>query len=90
MAGLKKRWNYMPESAHLISCEHKGECKLEKQGEYERRVEAVVEQCDNQIEQFKADLEEAGPEQREKYDEEIRRFDSEPRGGAEGLVTCDP
>jgi hypothetical protein len=71
MAGPEKPWNYMPKSAHLISYEDKGVSKLEKQGEYERRVEAMVEQCDNQIEQFKADLEEAGPEQRAKYDEEI-------------------
>jgi predicted ribosome quality control (RQC) complex YloA/Tae2 family protein len=90
MAGPEKRWNCMPESAHLISCEHKGVSKLEKQGEYERRVEAMVEQCDNQIEQFKADLEEAGPEQRAKYDEEIDVLIANREAVRRGLLRVTP
>jgi len=70
--------------------EHKGECKLETQGEYERRVEAVVEQCDNQIEQFKADLEEAGPEQRAKYDEEIDVLIANREAVRRGLLRVNP
>jgi hypothetical protein len=63
---------------------------LEKQGEYERRVEAVVEQCDDQIEQFKADLEEAGPEQKAKYDEEISVLIANREAVRRGLLRVDP
>jgi len=63
---------------------------LEKQGEYERRVEAVVDQCDDQIEQFKADLEEAGPEQKEKYDEEISVLIANRESVRRGLLRVDP
>ena len=44
---------------------------MENRGEYEQRVEDLLEQCDAQIAQFRADSEQAGPEQRAKYDEEI-------------------
>jgi len=70
--------------------EHKGVSKLEKQGEYERRVETVVEQCDDQIEQFKADLEEAGPEQRTKYDEEIDVLIANREAVRRGLLRVNP
>jgi len=80
----------MKESGHLILSEHKGECKLEKQGEYERRVEAVVEQCDDQIAQFKADLEEAGPEQKEKYDGEISVLIANREAVRRGLLRVNP
>jgi hypothetical protein len=63
---------------------------LEKQGKYERRVEAVVEQCDDQIEQFKADLEDAGPEQKEKYDEEISVLIANRESVRRGLLRVDP
>jgi len=63
---------------------------LEKQGEYERRVEAVVGQCDDRIEQFKADLEEAGPEQREKYDEEISVLIANREAVRRGLLRVNP
>jgi hypothetical protein len=90
MAGLEKRRNYIAESGHSISCELKGECKLEKQGEYERRVEAVVEQCDDQIEQFKADSEGAGPEQKEKYDGEISLLIANREAVRRGLLRVTP
>ena len=63
---------------------------MEKQGEYERRVEAVVEQCDDQIEQFKADLEEAGPEQKEKYREEISVLIANRESVRRGLLRVNP
>jgi hypothetical protein len=63
---------------------------LEKQGEYERRVEAVVEQCDDQIAQFKADLEEAGPEQKEKYDGEISVLIANREAVRRGLLRVNP
>jgi hypothetical protein len=63
---------------------------LEKQGEYERIVEAVVEQCDDQIAQFRADLEEAGPEQKEKYDEEISVLIANREAVRRGLLRVTP
>jgi hypothetical protein len=90
MARFEKNGNCVSESAHLILCQHKGECKLEKEGEYERRVEAVVEQCDDQIEQFKADLEGAGPEQKEKYDGEISLLIANREAVRRGLLRVTP
>jgi len=49
-----------------------------------------VEQCDNQIEQFKADLEEAGPEQRAKYDEEIDVLIANREALRRGLLRANP
>jgi hypothetical protein len=63
---------------------------LETAGEYERSVEAVVEQCDDQIEQFKADLEDAGPEQKEKYNEEISVLIANREAVRRGLLRVDP
>lgn len=63
---------------------------MESQGEYERKVEALVEQCDDQIAQFKADLEQAGPEQREKYDEEISTLIANREAMRRGLLRLTP
>ena len=50
----------------------------------------MVEQCDDQIEQFKADLEEAGPEQKEKYDEEISLLIANREAVRRGLLRVTP
>ncbi|MGO9569869.1 MAG: hypothetical protein ACLP5H_20250 [Desulfomonilaceae bacterium] len=63
---------------------------MESQGEYERKVEAVVEQCDDQIAQFKADSKQAGPEQREKFDEEISVLIANREALRRGLVRVSP
>jgi hypothetical protein len=68
----------------------KGECKLENPGDYERRIEALVEQCDDQIEQFKASLEKAGPEQKEKYDEEMSVLIANREAVRRGLLRPTP
>ena len=49
-----------------------------------------MEQCDDQIEQFKADLEEAGPEQKEKYDEEISVLIANREAVRRGLLRVTP
>jgi len=63
---------------------------LESQGDYERKVEALVEQCDDQIAQFRSDMEEAGPEQREKFDEEISILIANREALRRGLVRVTP
>ncbi len=68
----------------------KGELKLENEGEYERRVESVVEQCDAQIAQFEAAMEEAGPEQKAKYDEEMSVLIANREAVRRGLVRPGP
>jgi hypothetical protein len=63
---------------------------LENPGEYERRIEALVEQCDDQIEQFRSALEEAGPEQKEKYDEEVSVLIANREAMRRGLLRPSP
>ncbi len=63
---------------------------MENPGEYERRIEALVEQCDNQIEQFKAALEQAGPEQRDKYEEEMSVLIANREAVRRGLLRPSP
>lgn len=63
---------------------------MENPGEYERRIEALVEQCDDQIEQFKAALEQAGPEQKEKYDEEMSVLIANREAVRRGLLRPSP
>ncbi len=63
---------------------------METEGDYERRVEAVVEQCDAQIAQFEAAMEEAGPEQRAKYDEEMNVLIANREAVRRGLVRLGP
>jgi hypothetical protein len=63
---------------------------LENPGEYERRIEALVEQCDDQIEQFRSSLEEAGPEQKEKYDEEMSVLIANREAVRRGLLRPSP
>jgi hypothetical protein len=63
---------------------------LESSGEYERRIEALVDQCDDQIEQFRVALEEAGPEQKEKYDEEMSVLIANREAMRRGLLRPSP
>lgn len=63
---------------------------MKSQGEYERRVEALVEQCDDQIAQFKNDLEDAGLEQKEKYDEEMSVLIANREAVRRGLLRLSP
>ncbi len=63
---------------------------MENPGEYERRVEALVKQCDDQIEEFKAAMEKAGPEQRQKYDEEMSVLIANREAVRRGLLRPSP
>lgn len=49
-----------------------------------------MEQCDDQIAQFKADLEDAGPEQKEKYDEEMSVLIANREAVRRGLLRLSP
>ncbi len=50
----------------------------------------MVEQCDDRIAQFEADLEEAGPEQKEKYDEEMSVLIANREAVRRGLLRLSP
>ena len=63
---------------------------METEEDYERRVEAAVEQCDAQIAEFEAAMEEAGPEQRAKYNEEMSILIANREAVRRGLLRLTP